>query len=208
MKELIIIQERLKAPKNQFNNHGKFNYRSCEDILEGVKPLLKELDCLLTITDSIVNIGNYNYIIAKATITNNEEKYVTVDGIAKEANEQKGMQAAQLTGSTSSYARKYALNGLFAIDDTKDDDTRPPTEEKTNTSSKPTGQEQAKLTNAIEKKRQTGITKVLSIYNTMTVKIPEWETWIKGVQGCTIEQLIDACKKLTAIIKAQQKGDK
>lgn len=120
MQLLNKIQKELKAPKNQFNSFGKYNYRNCEDILEAVKPLLG--DAILTISDEVVNIGNHNYVKATATIKNGDEIESTT-AYAREALEQKGMNDSQLTGSTSSYARKYALNGLFCIDDTKDSDS-------------------------------------------------------------------------------------
>jgi hypothetical protein len=113
------IQQQLKAPKNQYNSFGKYNYRNCEDILEAVKPLLG--DSILLLSDEVVNIGNHNYV--KATAKFKDEKGTAeVTAYAREAIEQKGMNDAQITGSSSSYARKYALNGLFLIDDTKDDD--------------------------------------------------------------------------------------
>ena len=123
MKELIIIQTRINAPKNQRNKFGGFNYRSAEDILESLKPLLKETECFLNITDSIELVGDRYYIKATATITNKEGVQVSSSAFAREELTKKGMDASQITGSTSSYARKYALNGLFAIDDSKDADT-------------------------------------------------------------------------------------
>lgn len=120
MQILNKIQKELKAPKNQFNSFGKYNYRNCEDILEAVKPLLG--DATLTISDEVVNIGSHNYVKATATLKNGDETESTT-AYAREALEQKGMNDSQLTGSTSSYARKYALNGLFCIDDTKDSDS-------------------------------------------------------------------------------------
>ncbi len=118
-KKLSEIQQKLKAPKGQYNSFGKYAYRSCEDILEAVKPLLGELT--LTITDDIVLIGTRYYIKAIATVSNGEES-VSVSAMAREDESRKGMDSSQLTGSTSSYARKYALNGLFCIDDQKDSD--------------------------------------------------------------------------------------
>lgn len=118
---LIKIQSDLKAPKGQYNDFGKYNYRSCEDILEAVKPLLKELNVSLTLSDEIVNVGDRYYIKAIATLANNESN-ITVTAYAREEESKKGMDSMQLTGATSSYARKYALNGLFAIDDNKDSD--------------------------------------------------------------------------------------
>ena len=122
MEELIKIQQELKAPKSQFNSFGKFNYRSLEDILEALKPLLKKHECYLVFNDQIVNVGVRYYVRAAVTIFNASGKEVTVTAYAREPKERKGMDASQITGSTSSYARKYALNGLFAIDDTRDAD--------------------------------------------------------------------------------------
>ena len=121
MKELINIQSELKAPKNQYNSFGKYSYRNAEDILEAVKPLLKKNNCHLTITDEIILIGDRYYVRATAEITNGTEVVVT-SALAREEESKKGMDSAQLTGATSSYARKYALNGLFCIDDTNDSD--------------------------------------------------------------------------------------
>lgn len=123
MKELVNIQGLLKAPKNQYNSFGKYKYRSAEDILEGVKPLLQEYDCHLTISDEIVMVGNRIYVKATATLRNSNGEEVTTTAFAREEETKKGMDASQVTGATSSYARKYALNGLFCIDDTKDADT-------------------------------------------------------------------------------------
>jgi len=121
MKQLIAIQSELKAPKNQYNSFGKYKYRSQEDILEALKPLLLKHSCTLTITDEIKIVGNLVFVEARATISNGtEQASVTAQaGIS----DRKGMDIAQSFGSSSSYARKYALNGLFLIDDTKDPDT-------------------------------------------------------------------------------------
>lgn len=121
MKILNKIQTELKAPKSQRNNFGKYNYRSCEDILEAVKPLLKKYEATLIIADDIVLIGNRYYVKATATLTSADGINVA-SAFAREEEARKGMDASQITGSASSYARKYALNGLFAIDDTKDAD--------------------------------------------------------------------------------------
>lgn len=120
MEILNKIQKELKAPKNQYNAFGKYKYRSCEDILEAVKPLLE--DAILTINDEMVVIGERYYIKATATLTE-ADKSISATAYAREPEEKKGMDSAQITGATSSYARKYALNGLFLIDDTKDADT-------------------------------------------------------------------------------------
>lgn len=117
---LAEIQSTLNAPKGQYNNFGKYHYRSCEDILEGVKPLLNGL--FLSISDEIVLIGDRYYVKATATITDGESSH-SASAMAREASDKKGMDEAQITGATSSYARKYCLNGLFGIDDSKDADT-------------------------------------------------------------------------------------
>jgi hypothetical protein len=118
--KLVSIQGRLKAPKNQRNNFGKYNYRSCEDILEAVKPLLVEHNMTLTISDIVVNDG-LHYVDATATVSDGESS-LSVSAQAGIDPNRKGMDIAQSFGSSSSYARKYALNGLFLIDDTKDAD--------------------------------------------------------------------------------------
>lgn len=123
MKELITIQSELKAPKTQVNNSGGYKYRKAEDILEAVKPLLAKQKCTLTITDDIVMVGNRIYVKATATIKNEKGEVETSTGWAREEESKKGMDASQITGASSSYARKYALNGLLAIDDNADSDT-------------------------------------------------------------------------------------
>lgn len=117
------IQTELKAPKGQYNSFGKYNYRSCEDILEAVKPLLEKNKATVYITDDVVLVGDRVYVKATATFTDAEGKSVSVSAFAREPLERKGMDPSQITGATSSYARKYALNGLFLIDDNKDADT-------------------------------------------------------------------------------------
>lgn len=121
MEQLIKIQSELKAPKNQRNNFGKYNYRSCEDILEAVKPLLAKYNCTLTISDKVMEVGNLIYVEASAILMCGEDE-IEVRAQAGIDPNRKGMDIAQSFGSSSSYARKYALNGLFLIDDTKDPD--------------------------------------------------------------------------------------
>lgn len=122
--KLAAVQSALKAPKSQYNAFGKYNYRNCEDIIEAAKPLLKANSLLLTLTDEIVNISDRFYVKATATVTDfADEKSISVTAYAREEQEKKGMDGSQVTGASSSYARKYALNGIFAIDDTKDSDT-------------------------------------------------------------------------------------
>ena len=128
MKELINklnqIQADLKAPKNQINKFGGYKYRSCEDILEAVKPLLKESGLILLIKDEIINLGDRYYVKATCTLYDEEGHSLSTEALAREAQTKKGMDESQITGAASSYARKYALNGLFAIDDNKDADTQ------------------------------------------------------------------------------------
>lgn len=139
MKELISIQSELKAPKTQFNKFGGYKYRKAEDILEAVKPLLAKQKCTLIITDDIVLVGNRIYVKATATIKNEKGESETSTGWAREEETKKGMDGSQITGASSSYARKYALNGLLAIDDNADSDT-------TNDGQHQTAQQQAQAT--------------------------------------------------------------
>lgn len=121
--KLMNIQAELKAPKSQDNNFGKYKYRSAEDILEAAKPLLKKYESTLNLSDSVLQIGERYYVEATAILSDiKDDSTISVKAYAREENEKKGMDQAQVTGSASSYARKYALNGLFAIDDTKDSD--------------------------------------------------------------------------------------
>lgn len=123
MKELIEIQSKLNVPKCQYNSFGKYKFRSCEDILAAVKPLLKEVGCTLTMSDDVIMIGSRIYIKATAVLTNSSNEAVMTTAFAREEEQKKGMDGSQVTGAASSYARKYALNGLFSIDDTKDADS-------------------------------------------------------------------------------------
>lgn len=122
--KLKIVQSKLKAPKGQYNPFGKYNYRSCEDILEAVKPILAEVNAVIVIRDDLVQIGERYYIKATAVFTDCEfGEHIENSAFAREEESKKGMDASQITGSASSYARKYALNGLLCIDDVKDADT-------------------------------------------------------------------------------------
>lgn len=123
MKELIAIQSELKAPKSQYNTFGKYKYRKAEDILEALKPLLMANGCFVTLSDEISEIAGRVYVKAFATITNSEGMSITTTAFARESESKSGMDAAQITGAASSYARKYALNGLFCIDDSVDPDS-------------------------------------------------------------------------------------
>ena len=122
-KKLIDVQTKLKAPKNQYNSFGKYSYRNCEDILEALKPILKEVGATIIISDEVVSVNERYYVKATVKFIDTETgDMVEASANAREEDNKKGMDSSQLTGSTSSYARKYALNGLFAIDDTKDSD--------------------------------------------------------------------------------------
>ena len=130
MKELIAIQTGISAPKGRRNEFGKYNYRNCEDILAAVKPLLKAHDCCLTVSDDIRFIGDRVYVVATAIIRNSAGETAECTGYAREQITKKGMDEAQITGAASSYARKYALGGLFLLDDSDEAaDMRPSTEE-------------------------------------------------------------------------------
>jgi hypothetical protein len=121
---LLLVQSKLKAPKNQYNGFGKYHYRNCEDILEALKPLLSEEGLLLKVSDEVVQVGERYYIKATVKISGNDYMdFIEASAYAREEENKKGMDGAQVTGAASSYARKYALNGLFLIDDTKDADT-------------------------------------------------------------------------------------
>lgn len=120
--KLTKVQDELKAPKNQYNSFGKYRYRSCEDILEALKPILVKHGLFLMISDTLEQVGDRYYIRATCTISDGET-HITNCAFAREEESKKGMDGAQVTGTSSSYARKYALNGLFLIDDTKDPDT-------------------------------------------------------------------------------------
>lgn len=143
--KLAQVQAELKAPKSQFNAFGKYSYRSQEDILEAVKPLLARFGMTVTLSDEVHVIGDRFYIRATASVSDGTDR-IEVTAYAREPNEKKGMDESQITGSASSYARKYALNGLFAIDDTKDSDSAP---------APATGPKKASTAPQIEKREET-----------------------------------------------------
>lgn len=130
MEELLKIQAELSVPKNQRNNFGNYSYRSFEDICEGIKPLLEKYKCTLKLFDRLVLIGDRYYVKAIAILRNSDGKIERGYGYAREEESKKGMDASQITGACSSYARKYALNGLFLLDDVKDADSMDNTEQK------------------------------------------------------------------------------
>jgi hypothetical protein len=163
IKKIADIQSKLKAPKGQMNKFGGYKYRSCEDILEAVKPLLGDL--VLTISDDIVAVGDRVYVKATATLSDGEHT-VSTTAFAREAETKKGMDEAQITGSASSYARKYALNGLFCIDDTADADA-------TNDHGKQVKTidgDQAAIINDLIEKTSADIDKFLKAFNVSSVE--------------------------------------
>lgn len=189
--KLLNIQQALKAPKNQRNTFGGYNYRSCEDILEAVKPLLKENGCVLTISDELLNIGERYYIRASAKLADAEGAgYIENVAYAREADTKKGMDESQITGACSSYARKYALNGLFCIDDVKEADA-------TNTHDKEEESKPAEPKKASAKQIEI-IKKVVD-----SEKIPALLNYyhVDNLEGLTMAQASD-------IISKKTKGDK
>lgn len=179
---------KLKAPKSQFNSFGKYNYRNCEDILEAVKPLLDEHKLRLKLSDDVVQVGNYNYVKATATVTDGVS-VENASALAREPEEQKGMNDAQITGSASSYARKYALNGLFDIDDTKDADTNEQREQVNNAPEvvKPTGAQMIKIKSLLG---------TLEVFDESREKILE--------QVTTLEKADDLIKQLNERVIAKK----
>ena len=195
-KKLMGIQTKLKAPKSQRNSFGNYNYRSCEDILEAVKPLLDEFKVALTIKDEIILIGERYYIKATATLIDIDTGDTTeTSAYARESAEKRGMDASQVTGSTSSYARKYALNGLFAIDDNKDADA-------TNTH----GKEAIKV-NMTPALSEAQLKRLLAIGSKAGFDKDTITKTVKKMYGCelkdlTKEQYNNVCNRL------EKKGDK
>ena len=189
-KKLMGIQTKLKAPKSQRNSFGNYNYRSCEDILEAVKPLLDEFKVALTIKDEIILIGERYYIKATATLIDIDTGDMTeTSAYARESAEKRGMDASQVTGATSSYARKYALNGLFAIDDNKDADA-------TNTHGKDTIK--VNMTPALS---EAQLKRLYAIGNKAGIKKEVLDSTVKKSFGCeprnmTKEQYQNICERL------------
>ena len=151
-KKILQVQSDLKAPKGQYNSFGKYNYRSAEDILEAVKPLLHDKGLVQTISDEIISVGDRIYVKSTVTLYDAEsDESLSASALAREDETKKGMDSSQITGSTSSYARKYALNGMYAIDDTKDSDA-------TNT-----GPKKSEATEAMEKATMEEIEALLEL---------------------------------------------
>lgn len=189
MDKLIKIQSELKAPKGQYNSFGKYKYRSAEDILEAVKPLCVKHNVLLTLTDSIELIGERYYVKATARVSDGT-KAVEVTALAREDLDKKGMDGSQITGTASSYARKYALNGLFCIDDTKDADTdeyAAKTQGKTNPDAKKDAEKKKELeTTAISAAEAKTLKGLIEMTGTDEKKL------LKSYKAATIEALSKA----------------
>jgi len=191
MKELIKIQSELKVSKSQRNLFGKYNYRSCEDILEGVKPLLTANGCILTLSDEVVLIGERYYIKSTATITNSEAQSISTTAYARESLDKKGMDSAQISGAASSYSRKYCLNGLLAIDDTKDADTQDNTKQQV-------PQQKSKTIDDI--KQIEALRKEINIlYETIGNPAAQLKSWMDNLGKHNIAQLQNGLKSLKEI---------
>lgn len=189
--KLKNVQQELKAPKDLINRFGGFNYRSAESILENVKPLLNKYGLILTISDEIVNIGARYYVKATARIESvNDSDIIVATAYAREPETKKGMDDSQITGATSSYARKYALNGLFAIDDNKDADSYEPPKENEKPNSQPTPP-----TSKVDDELKNSLLTKLS---TRGVDLSAMCKYYKRnfVQQLTLEELEDALKRI------------
>ena len=176
LKKLLLIQQELKVPKNQFNAFGKYNYRSCEDILESARPIANKNGCVIVINDDIKEINGRYYVEATITLFDVDSgEEISTKALAREAEPKSGMSESQLTGACSSYARKYALSAMFALDDEKDDDTRDnrqqskqinkPVQKQTQ---KPVDEKSKHLTNIFNKMKAHNVSKqdILSILKT------------------------------------------
>ena len=198
--KLIKVQNDLKAPKNQYNSFGKYSYRNCEDICESVKPLLLANGLAMFISDNIELIGDRYYIKAIVTVVDTETgETLTNSALAREEENKKGMDSSQVTGSTSSYARKYALNGMFLIDDTKDSDF-------TNTHGKENNEERLsriKGTGLSEAqiKRLYAIAAKASVEKSMVLKAIKQEFKVEKAELLTKEQYDELCARLEKKIK-------
>lgn len=168
IKKIVAIQSSLNAPKNQYNSFGKYKYRSCEDILEALKPLLSQHGLVQTITDSVEFLGDRYYIKASVVVTDGVNR-IENSAMAREEESKKGMDASQLTGATSSYARKYALNGMWCIDDSKDADTNEHTTQTGNQSAN-NKQSQSHAQQANQQNWKIGRSQITAIENAIVQK--------------------------------------
>lgn len=185
---LQAVQMELKAPKDQYNNFGKYSYRSCEDILEAVKPLCEKQGLLLSLTDEIVEMGGRNYIKAIARVIEMDTgKEFFTTAFAREDELKKGMDGSQISGCASSYARKYALNGLFCIDDTKDADTRDNRSEVQLAT-----QKQQNELEVLCQKTGADLKKVLAWVHCQNIKELTVPAWQRAVAGLRIKEQKEA----------------
>ena len=188
--KLMTVQTKLRAPKGQYNSFGKYSYRSCEDILEALKPLLGEVGAIVNVTDEIKLIGDRYYVEATASFIDTETgERMIAKASAREAEVKKGMDDSQVTGSVSSYARKYALNGLFAIDDNKDADSTNTHGKEIKPNMTPTGITEAQLK------------RLLAIGNKAGIKKEVVEGTVRKIFNCepkdmTKEQYDNICERL------------
>lgn len=190
--KLLKVQIELKAPKGQYNSFGKYKYRSCEDILEALKPVLDKLKLTLFIKDDVIEVNTRNYVKATIILVNTEkpDEIIETSALAREEETKKGMDGSQITGASSSYARKYALNGMFMIDDTKDSDS-------TNTH----GKEEAKKTSETEFKKAIDMINALANTEEKSEKVFDMiEKFNKNsLLDCTIEELKKVYNELKKI---------
>ena len=188
--KLMTVQTKLRAPKGQYNSFGKYSYRSCEDILEALKPLLGEVGAIVNVTDEIKLIGDRYYVEATASFIDTETgERMIAKASAREAETKKGMDDSQVTGSVSSYARKYALNGLFAIDDNKDADSTNTHGKEIKPNMTPTGVTEAQLKRLLAIGNKSGFNKDTIVKT------------VKKLYGCelkdmTREQYNEVCNRL------------
>lgn len=219
---LQAIQSELIVPKGQYNSFGKYNYRSAEDILEALKPILKKHKAAITLSDDITYIEGWHYVESSVTLYA-EGEAIGVKGLAREEETKKGMDGSQITGTASSYARKYALNGLFAIDDNKDPDTDEYAEQtdqkstnkaankstaKSNESAKNPANDKKFITGAQAKKLREDIKYIAESTNAPVITIGKWFVGMMGVEKIeqipvgqlkTAQQLIEETKKVKGI---------
>ena len=180
--KLLSIQEVLKAPKK--HSTGRYYYRNCEDILEAAKTVCKQYGAVLTVSDEIVLIGERFYIKAVTTLTDIESgEKVSTTAFAREELDRKGMDAPQLTGSSSSYARKYALNGLFCIDDTKDADALAAQDEQEEAKSEAVGAKQVADLQALAKKKGVTVESIVTGYKLKTLQDISPQQWAQAMNA-------------------------
>lgn len=202
LKKLVTIQSKLKAPKGQYNSFGKYNYRSCEDILENARPLANENNCVIVINDDIKEVSGRYYVEATATLFDADSgEEISAKAMAREPENKKGNDESQITGASSSYARKYALSALFALDDTKDADTMDNREPSKKQVSKPATDEKHKLlTNVFNKMKS------LKATNADIIHIMEDKFNKTSSKDLTLDEVKDLEKNLAGYLSEYLKG--